>query len=198
MYRGILLLFLTHLALAQEVSTGFAEKSWALCHPLAALRIKNIYHRCMPVYDGICRDSLLDHYSAGGSLDAFRHCFFMAAFAQHVRGKTVRRLGKLHERRSIKSGSDMHAEFGEVADSVYAVMDLYNNDIGIALGKSHRHLLPEALAALVIQEIKAGNAYKLKRDKNGFLVSCKGEAIYVTSLLEGVRAKPCLIKSNEE
>ncbi|MGZ4100232.1 MAG: DUF6973 domain-containing protein, partial [Bacteroidia bacterium] len=106
------------------------EWCWAFSHPIAAIKVKHISKTCYAVYkhDLTIREQL-DTFSNGGKLDAFRHVFFMAAFAQKVKTKKLRKLGIAHEKGNYQAFLHSKKEEGEIADSISTVMDLQNNEV---------------------------------------------------------------------
>ena len=99
MFNKILIvLFLPALVFSQKPGKSKFEKSWALAHPIAAIKVKRIYRQTLPFYNDHLIHKQLDSFSNGGKLDAFRHVFFMAAFTQKVKVKKIRALGFAHEK----------------------------------------------------------------------------------------------------
>lgn len=196
MIRLLVLFLLVTSVSAQTVHTGIHEKLWALTHPIAAVRVKIIYKRCMPYYQKFCSDSVLDKHSAGGSLDAFRHCFFMAAFAQKINANKIRRMGEQHEKSNLSEALQHKSEFGETADSVSCRMDLLNNDIGIQLGKNNPGISLDSLSKLVVFNIKQGNAFQLKMDPSGHFLDCAGMLIPSAQKGNTNKQKKCLVHTN--
>lgn len=193
------ILFLLNLcSFAQGFSSrSVYEKRWALFHPFAAIKIKNIYKKCIPVYQSVKEKKLTDKYENGGKLDAFRHVYFMAAFAQKTKSKTVKKLGIAHEKGNFKSFLQKQNENGEIPDSLSSVMDLYNNTIGIEIGNTCRKKTPEELKEYVLNQISEGKVLYFKRNLNGDYLTCEGDIINLKKI-EGKWFVPkCLIKSNQ-
>ena len=88
-------------------------------------------------------------------------------------------------------------EYGERADSLACIMDLRNNELGFSIGCKNRQFSKEELKNEVIRQIKAGNAWYLKRNTNREYVSCGGEPIPVESYPKKWFLPKCLIKTNE-
>ena len=74
------------------------ELCWSLWHPFAALKVRKIHKKVSLLFNESNNKLLLDSYSTGGKLDAFRHVFFMSAFAQKIKTKKLRKLGIAHEK----------------------------------------------------------------------------------------------------
>src|ERR1041384_6063170 len=81
---------------------GRAEVGWAVIHPVAAIRVLRIHRACNQYYKKSVLRSRLDTVENGGKADAYRHVFFMSAFAQKIRIKKLRKLGEAHERTNYR------------------------------------------------------------------------------------------------
>ncbi len=174
------------------------ELCWAIWHPFAALKVKKIKAKADLIYVQTGIKDQLDNLSSGGKLDAFRHVFYMAAFAQKIKAKKLRKLGIAHEKGNYRQFLKHQNENGEVPDSLSSVMDLYNNDVGLNIGSSpaYKGMNLETLKELVIWKIKSGNATILKRNKQGLYVECDDKIIDL-SLYKGKWFVPkCLVPSN--
>jgi hypothetical protein len=173
------------------------EYRWAMLHPLAAKRVQKHLAVAMAVYKEVKNAKELDGFENGGTLDAFRHAFTMAYLARYVQIDKLRRLGKSHEKGNEYFFYKNHQEFGERADSLACVMDLRNNELGFEIGKKSKNVSKEELKNLIIEQIKQGNAWKLKKNSQNQYISCQNEAF----LIENYRGKwvlpKCLVKSNE-
>src|SRR4051794_3063755 len=88
------ILFLTHAAWPLPSPYEFI---WAAVHPVAAVKVKLISKRCQ---EHLSASGYVppDQYPNGGLSDAFRHTFYMAAFAQKIKPKKLRKLGLAHEK----------------------------------------------------------------------------------------------------
>ena len=114
------------------------EKCWAIGHPFAAVKVKKISKRCYKIYNKITTNKQLDTFSNGGTLDAFRHAFFMAAFAQKIKVKKLNKLGIAHEKGNYKQFLKNEYENNELPDSIATVMDLKNNALGFIIAQKHK------------------------------------------------------------
>src|SRR5690242_10088453 len=96
---SLFLIFVLCVNLAQaKPRTSRYEFWWALGHPFAALKVKKVYSKASKLFDQNELKVKLDVYTSGGKLDAFRHVFYFAAFAQKIKPRKVLKLGKAHER----------------------------------------------------------------------------------------------------
>ncbi len=190
-----ILCFASHLFSQHEISKY--EYNWAVVHPFAAIKVQKHLGEAMEIYKEVKNAKLLDGYESGGTLDAFRHIFSMAYLSRYVNEKKLRKLGKAHERGNEYFFFKNQQEFGERADSLACVMDLRNNELGFEIGKINKNVTKDDLKNIVIEQIKAGNAHKLKKNSRNLYVSCQNEPI----LIENYKGKwfipKCLIKSNE-
>lgn len=173
------------------------EKIWALRHPFAAVKAKLISKRCYNIYNQKNIRQQLDSFNSGGKLDAYRHSFFMAAFSQKIKGKKVKKLGIAHEKGNYRNFLKHRLEDNEYPDSLACQMDLKNNDLGINIGTTNRKLSLEELSKKVIDEIKSGNAFVLKRNAAGYYLTCSGLQINISEYTHKWYIPKCLIKSNE-
>lgn len=141
------------------------------------MKVRRIQVQCNKIYDQISVRSQLDSFPSGGKLDAFRHVFYMAAFAQKVRTKKIRKLGMAHEKGNYLQFTRSQLEEGERPDSLASVMDLQNNELGLAIGCNNRRMPLSGLSVTCIAAINGGKAVILKRNRNGDYVSCDGKVI---------------------
>ncbi len=153
------------------------ELCWALQHPFAALKVKKIRNKADRIYNEATVKTELDSLSSGGKLDAFRHTFYMAVFAQKIKIKKLRKLGIAHEKGNYKQFLKNGTENGERADSLANVMDLNNNELGLKIGSANKKISLDELKQRVIKEIKAGHALIMKRNKENRYVDCNGMVI---------------------
>ncbi len=183
-------------AYGQRPKPGNYEKRWAVCHPFAAIKVKKITKKVLRVFELSQSDSINDSYTNGGKLDAYRHVFFMAAFAQKVKTKKIRRLGEVHEKWNYVQYLMALKEFGERPDSLSSVMDLKNNELGFELGMKNRKVDLMILKQLVKQEIIKGNAWIMKRNKAGLYLDCEGAQIDKSTSQKKWSVPKCLVSSN--
>lgn len=172
------------------------EKRWAFYHPIAALRVKQISKKCFKIYNQPIITAQLDKNANGGKLDAFRHTFFMAAFAQKIKVKKIKKLGIAHEKYNYKQFLKNEVENGELPDSLGTIMDLKNNDLGFEIGIKYKNEDLVKLSEIVIAAINNGEAAIIKRNKVGDYVDCNGNAIILPKQKKWSNNK-CLVKSNE-
>lgn len=192
----VLLSLLYHGIWAQHQVSKY-EYRWAFFHPFAAIKVKKHLKEAMSVYQEVKKTKQLDEFESGGTLDAFRHTFTMAYLSRYVKTKKLRKLGKAHERGNEYFFYKKQQEFGERADSLACVMDLRNNELGFEIGLKYCQVSKEELKAIVIEQIKNGNAWKLKKNSQNQYVSCENEPILMENYKNRWFLPKCLIKSNE-
>jgi len=190
-------LIIPYLLGAQSPRLSSSEFKWAIFHPVAALKVKKITKKCNAIFFAGNIKQELDSFSSGGLLDAYRHTFYMAAYAQKIRIKKIRKLGQAHEKANYRQFQKMQNEEGEIPDSLSSVMDLRNNELGFALGCNNRSLALPALKAKVIEEIKAGKAIVFKRNTAGNYVTCDDKPLKRVSTKSWYVPK-CLVPSNHK
>jgi len=178
--------------------TSRYEFWWVLGHPFAAIKIKKTYNKVTKVYDQNLLKVKLDAYSSGGKLDAFRHVFYFAAFAQKIKQKKVLKLGKAHEKTNHLDFKRGKLEDGLTADSLSCIMDLLNNEIGAKLGQENKKLSLEELKQIVIDLVNKGDAYYFSISNDGKFLDCLNKPInvekyrgkwFVPKCLVGYKAK---------
>lgn len=192
-----LLIFFANTVFAQHFNSrsGF-EKRWAITHPFATLKVKRIYKQATPYYEKVKESKTTDQYENGGKLDAFRHLFFMAAFAQKIKPIKVLKLGIAHEKGNYihyKKGINEH---GELPDSLSTVMDLENNKVGIELGVKHKNIPLNELAATCLVTVLAGSTLYFKRNANGDYLTCEDNIIQLIYYKNKWSIPKCLIPTN--
>jgi hypothetical protein len=164
-------------------------------HPFAALRIKKMSAQCAEIYNEHAKTCHPDCYPSGGQLDAFRHMFYMAAFATRVKPRKLRRLGELHEKSNYRQFTKSQYEEGEQPDSLSSVMDLRNNEAGFIIGHLNREKHLNEIARIVIEEIDKGGGWMMKRNSAGDYLDCDGR-IVKTGVYRGSWFVPkCLVKT---
>ena len=162
------------------------------------LAIQKHLKDAMIVYHSVKSSKLLDTIESGGTIDAFRHAYTMAYLSQYVKINKLRKLGKAHERGNEYFFYKNHQEFGERADSLACVMDLRNNELGFEIGKNNKNTSKEDLKTIIIEQIKAGNAWILKKNKENIYISCQNKPILIENYKNVWFLPKCLIKSNEQ
>jgi hypothetical protein len=181
---------------AQGQSANNLDIIWGLIHPISAIKIKKISKSLNVIYNLKEIKLELDSFENGGKLDAFRHTFFMAAFAQKVKISKLRKLGIAHEKGNYRQFIKNQTENKEIPDSMGTVMDLFNNELGYKIGKANKNLLLPDLKLIVLKEIQNGNALIIKRNKMGKYLDCENNIINVDQFFKKWYVPKCLVKSD--
>ena len=171
-------IFLTSIQTAfSKPRTSRYEFWWSFGHPFAALKVKKTYKKATKLFDQNELKVKLDAYSSGGKLDAFRHVFYFASFAQKIGPKKALKLGRAHEKTNYLDFKRGKQEDETTADSLSCVMDLLNNEIGVKLGKENKKMSLEDLKQKVIELVNNGDAYTVLRDTQGRFIDCNNNVI---------------------
>jgi hypothetical protein len=190
-------MFSMNLAEAKPRTSRY-EFWWAAAHPFAALKVKKVYRKATKLFDQNELKVKLDVYTSGGKLDAFRHVFYFAAFAQKIKPKKVLKLGKAHEKTNHLDFKRGKQEDETTADSLSCVMDLLNNEVGVKLGSENKNMSLEELKQKVMDLVNQGEAYTILRDKDGRFIDCNNNVLdmskykgkwFVPKCITGYKAK---------
>jgi hypothetical protein len=173
------------------------EKRWVFLHPFAAKKAFRITVESRAVSKQMETDSLLDHDPDGGQVDAFRHAYWMSRLAQEMCWRKVRRLGRAHERGNYLDFKKHRTGEEIFSDSIASAMDLFNNDVGLDVGRKNKSSSKEEMKNQIIKKILAGEMKIILKDRNGNSLDCEKKIIDM-KLYSGIWNIPrCLIKSNE-
>jgi hypothetical protein len=193
---AITLIFFSHFSFAQFSRLSRYERNWSLLHPIAAMKVKQITRKCEVLHRHSGVNNSLDSFPSGGKNDAFRHVFYMAAYAQKIRTKKLRKLGEAHEKGNYRQFLRSKLEEGEQPDSLSSVMDIKNNEIGLAIGCNFRKLTLLELERMVVYEINNGRALIMKRNSKGQYLDCEGKEIDMLHYRNKWQVPKCLVASN--
>jgi hypothetical protein len=171
-----------------------AEKIWVVKHPIAALKARKITRTTLMKTDSLKRFEPLDTFFCGGKSDAFRHILWMYQLTQSIGERKAKSLGIAHENGSLQQFKHKELEDGLRPDSLSSVMDLYNNDLGIALAKKS-YLGNTELIKNIFELIQNGQAIMLKRNGRHY-VYCNDEIINISLYQTKWFVPYCLIKTN--
>jgi hypothetical protein len=172
-----------------------SEKIWVMKHPIAALKARKITRSTLMKTDSLKRFEPLDTFFCGGKSDAFRHIYWMYQLTRKIGERKAKSLGVAHENGSLQQFKHQQLEDGLRPDSLSSVMDLYNNDLGIALAKKAKWNNSE-LIKNILELIQSGQAVMLKRVGADY-VNCNAEIINISLYKTKWYVPYCLIKTNE-
>ena len=154
------------------------EKWWVFTHPFVAHKAYQITKEAKSETEKMIQDSTLDHDRFGGQIDAFRHCYWMARLAQNMKVKKAIRLGKAHEKANYLSfRKNKFDEDGILPDSVSGAMDLFNNNVGVAIGCNFRGNTIEEIKVIIIKGILEGKMMVILKNEREEYLECNGKLI---------------------
>lgn len=194
-FRVFLLTFLV--SATSLLSQTREEYTWAIVHPIVALKVNKAKHTVDTLYARYVNLALPDSFDRGGKLDAFRHVLYMSVFTQKSRVKAVRKLGEAHERANLRVFKKNKEQLGDLADEIFSEMDLINNEVGFLIGPANKTASLQEVVEIVLQTINDGKAKIVLRNCQGGYVGCE----QLTPVSSGVRIavsnKKCLVPSNQ-
>ncbi len=155
----------------------FHEKIWVVINPLAAKKAIEITSEARRIANEMIQDTELDGDYSGGQVDAFRHTLWMAMLTQKIGAKKAFKLGVAHEEGNFADFKAKALEEGMLPTYTSSQMDLFNNNLGIKLGKENPNLSINELIWLVKSEILKGNALIIHKNKEGKFLDRKGEIL---------------------
>lgn len=173
------------------------EKWWAICHIFVASKAHDLTKKSLLATDSISVSGIIGLDKQGGQMDAFKHAFWMAALSQEIKWRKVYKLGKAHEKGNyltFKKGLKRGKE--NLPDKRSSDMDLWNNDIGIKIGKENKEAKWEKLQQLIIDAILEGDMRILNKNKNGNYLDCNNQIIPLEQLKGKWENSKCLLPSN--
>jgi len=171
------------------------EKRWDFFPPFIAKKCYKLTVKAREVSKIVAKESVLDKDENGGQVDAFRHSYWMALLAQKIKPKKAFKLGKAHEKGNYWAFKKGEYEDGAQPDSLASVMDIYNNAVGIEIGKSNKKLTEEELKLFVIKSVLSGDMRMFKKDNDKNYLDCIGNKIDL-SFYKGKWSIPkCLIST---
>ena len=181
-FPTFLLLFFSVTTDASSLSEFFKlsryEKCWVITHPFVAHRAFLITNEARMETDLISKDGSLDQDPYGGQVDAFRHAYWMARLAQNIKWKKAISLGIAHEKANYLSfKKNKKDEEGFLPDSLSSVMDLSNNNIGVAIVCNFKNNSPAEIKTIIILAIQEGKMIVLKKNNLGHYLNCDGNVL---------------------
>jgi len=140
------------------------------------------------------KDTILIGTGNAQQIDAFRHTYWMALLTQEIGWRKAKKLGLAHEKGNYKDYKKHRNEDGVIPDKISSDMDLYNNTVGIEIGKKTNQL---GFAEQIILAIKAGKCKIIKMDVSGNYLDCDGNIIAPETLKGKWENNKCLTNSDE-
>jgi hypothetical protein len=174
------------------------EKCWVYFHPFIAKKTFRLTQKARAASKEMKADARLDADENGGKVDAFRHAYWMALLSQNICWRKARWLGKAHEKGNYLDFKKHKTEEGVLPDSASGAMDLYNNKIGIAIGRSGKKIPEDELKAIVRDSVLTGKMKIVLKNKNGDPLDCSGNKIDPEKYRHTWNIPKCLVSSNYE
>ncbi len=174
------------------------EKYWVVKHVFVAKKAWKITRDARLQTDSIEKTSMLDGDPNGGKVDAFRHAFWMASLSQKMRWKKAYRLGKAHEKGNYIDYKKHRQEDGTFPDKISSTMDLWNNDIGLQIGRNNRNISTDSLKMIVVEYILKGEMKIIKKNNLSQYLDTDGNIIPDEVLKGKWENSKILIPSNSE
>lgn len=171
-------------SLKQFKKLSCPEKKWVLLHPFAARNCWNLTKEARSTADSMAGKNGLDSFTNGGSLDAFRHGYWMALISQRYSISKAVKLGKAHEKGNKRSYKKNQKEEGELPDLSSMIMDLHNNLEGALQGHLHKKASRQELSDFIIRQISEGRFRIILRNVQGKYINKNGRVIDATELRE--------------
>ncbi len=153
------------------------EKAWVIKHVFIAKKAWKITQYVRSQTDSVQKTNILDKDANGGQVDAFRHAFWMASLSQKINRRKAYRLGKAHEKGNYLDYKKHRLEDGSFPDKISSDMDLWNNEIGLQIGKTYPCISTDSLQSIVIEQILMGKMKVIKKNKDGFFLDDEGKII---------------------
>lgn len=168
-----------------------SEKWWVIGHPFVAKKALKISLETRQKTDSVKQNKLLNGVGNGDPIDAFRHTYWMAKLTLVIGERKSRKLGKAHEKGNYRDFKKGKKEDGTLPDKISSEMDLFNNEVGLKIGKEK----PEHIIKKVIEEVKKGNCKIIKKDAQGNFLDCEGNVIPKQKLVGKWENEKCLVDS---
>ncbi|MCB0397665.1 MAG: hypothetical protein KDD36_13505 [Flavobacteriales bacterium] len=174
------------------------ERCWVLFHPFVAGKCLNLTKQAQAASERIMRSDTLDGDPAGGQVDAFRHAYWMALVSSRTGWRKARSLGRAHERGNHIARRKGHLEDGLIPDKPASDMDLWNNDAGIDIGRTHKNAPSDSLRIYVISAIMEGKMRVLSKNAAGQWLDCNGQPLPPESYTGLWENDKCLVPSDQK
>ena len=172
------------------------EKRWVIFHPFIAKKTFHLTQQARATAKEMVTDSLLDGDEDGGQVDAFRHAYWMALLSQNICWRKALRLGKAHEKGNYLEFKKHRLEEGTLPDSASGAMDLFNNKMGIEIGKANKKTSIEELKNKVRDAILAGKMKVIGKNNFRETLDCEGNKIDFSKYVHQWNIPKCLVNSD--
>jgi hypothetical protein len=172
------------------------EKWWVIFHPFIAKKTFRVTQQARTVSKEIVKSQWLDGDENGGQVDAFRHSYWMALLSQHICWRKARWLGKAHEKGDYINFKKNRLEEDVLPDSASGAMDLYNNAVGIEIGRANKNLPDNDLQTAVRDSILSGKMKVIYKNQNRQPLDCDSKVIDLEKYRHQWNIPKCIMNSN--
>lgn len=172
----------------------YKDKIWIISNPISSLKVKKISKEVNYLLNKKLKEKYLDSDGAGGKVDAFRHIFLLYKLSSEIGIEKARKFGNIYESYNKKI-------FFKITNSGYdqtgETMDKFNNELGIYLFMKLDKIEDKKLIQEIENQIKNGNALKIKKDQKGRSLNLEGEKIEDSIWMKQWNNQRVLIQSNK-
>ena len=172
------------------------ERTWVTFHPFKAKKAYLISLEAEGVKDSLKVVTIIGTDNNGGQLDAFKHSYWMARLTQGIGKQSAYSLGKAHEKGNYQTYKKRKLEDGLLPDKPATDMDLFNNHVGIRIGRQKDIRSKNKLIQTVLDSVQEGKMRVLLKDSLGNFLDCQQKRIPLDSLKHKWNTKKCLVPSN--
>jgi len=172
------------------------EKTWVFFHPFKAKKAFLISKEAEKMKDSIGNAEIIGNDNNGGHLDAFKHSFWMARLSQDIGKGASLSLGRAHEKGNYKTFKKHKLEDGFLPDKPSSEMDLFNNMVGVDIGKRNKKVSKKELIQQLLESLEKGELRILSKDSLGRFLDCQNQTIPLDSLKHKWNTKKCLVPSS--
>ncbi|MBV6485765.1 MAG: hypothetical protein KFKLKKLM_02365 [Flavobacteriales bacterium] len=194
----ICLVVFSNLLIGQNTTLGqfkklsCPEKRWVIFHPFVAKKALKVSLEAREITAEIKQQKLLVGTGNGDQIDAFRHTYWMARLAQEIHWRKANRLGKAHEKGNYQQFKKGKLEDDVLPDKISSEMDLFNNKVGLNLGKLNKE---KELKNEVLNLVKDGKCKIIKTDAEGNFLDEKNKLIPLEELKGKWETRKVLVDS---
>lgn len=178
----------------KEVSK--AEKIWAVKHFWAVKKVKHVTIATKKAIDSLKHTKDFDAFENGNHLDALKHALWLWSLAEEIGMQSAKSLGVAHEKGNYEFFLKHRLEDGVLPDEESCMMDLFNNEVGLALFKKHpEKLTPQKEKIRILQhELVLGTLSILLQNEHHQFLNC--DEVPIKVIPNSWKQNKCLVRSN--
>lgn len=175
------------------------EKCWVIFHPFSAKKAYNISVEVQTLCKDYEQEGVLDGDLSGGRLDAFKHAYWMARLTLELNHRKARSLGKAHEKGNYKTFKKAKRKRNQTThDRTSMEMDMWNNEVGIEIGKAFPDANNDELIRVIMTAILDGRMKIIRKGPQGGFLDQEGNLIDPSKLQGKWENEKMLVPSNEK